>query len=42
VKRSLVTEFERHEPGTAPDGEALDVPFYTAAYDLVLAPADGG
>jgi hydroxyquinol 1,2-dioxygenase len=42
VKRSLVTEFERHEPGTAPDGKELDVPFYTADYDLVLAPVDGG
>jgi hydroxyquinol 1,2-dioxygenase len=42
VKRSLVTEFERHEPGTAPDGTVLDVPFHTATYDLVLAPADGG
>lgn len=38
VKESLVAEFERHEPGTAPDGRVLDVPFYTAAYDLVLAP----
>ena len=42
VKRSLVTGFERHEPGTAPDGTVLDVPFHTATYDLVLAPADGG
>jgi hydroxyquinol 1,2-dioxygenase len=37
VKRSLVAAFERHDPGTAPDGKVLDVPFYTAAYDLVLA-----
>jgi len=38
VKRSLVTPFGRHEPGTAPDGRTLDVPFFTASYDLVLAP----
>jgi len=38
VKRSLVTAFERREPGTAPDGRTLDVPFFTASYDLVLAP----
>lgn len=36
VKSSLVTSFERHEPGTAPDGRALDVPFYTISYDIVL------
>jgi hydroxyquinol 1,2-dioxygenase len=41
VKRSLITAFQRHEPGTAPDGRALEVPFYTADYDLVLAPMDG-
>jgi len=26
----------RHEPGLAPDGKRLDVPFYTLAYDFVL------
>jgi hydroxyquinol 1,2-dioxygenase len=38
VKRSLVTSFERHEPGTAPDGKVMAAPFFTATYDLVLAP----
>jgi hydroxyquinol 1,2-dioxygenase len=38
VKASLIAPFERHEPGTAPDGRVLDVPFHTLAYDLVLAP----
>lgn len=38
VKSSLITDFARHEPGTAPDGKQMDVPFYTARYDLVLAP----
>ena len=28
----------RHEPGTAPDGRELDVPYWTMAYDMVLAP----
>jgi len=39
VKDSLIVDFERHEPGTAPTGEVMDVPFYTAAYDFRLAPA---
>ncbi len=38
VKRSLVTAFEQREPGTAPDGRVLGVPFAVAFYDLVLAP----
>jgi hydroxyquinol 1,2-dioxygenase len=38
VKGSLVTAFERHPPGTAPDGRVMEVPFATAAYDLVLVP----
>jgi hydroxyquinol 1,2-dioxygenase len=39
VKDSLVVEFERHEPGRAPDGTVMEVPFYTAEYDFRLAPA---
>lgn len=39
VKSSLITAFERHEPGVAPDGRAVERPFYTARYDFVLAPA---
>lgn len=38
VKGDLITTFERHEPGTAPDGKEMDVPFYTMSYDIVLAP----
>ncbi len=38
VKRSLITSLERHEPGTAPDGKQMDVPFYTMRYDFHLAP----
>jgi hydroxyquinol 1,2-dioxygenase len=39
VKDSLIVDFERHEPGVAPTGEKMDVPFYTAEYDFRLAPA---
>lgn len=39
VKNSLVTEFKRHEPGTAPDGRRLDKPWYTVNYDFGLVPA---
>jgi hydroxyquinol 1,2-dioxygenase len=40
VKSSLIAPFERHEPGTAPDGRSIDTPYYTMSYDLVLAPAE--
>jgi hydroxyquinol 1,2-dioxygenase len=39
VKGSLITDFQRHEPGAAPDGRHMDAPFYTMRYDFVLAPA---
>jgi hydroxyquinol 1,2-dioxygenase len=38
VRSNLIGPFERHEPGTAPDGSELDVPFWTMRYDMVLAP----
>jgi hydroxyquinol 1,2-dioxygenase len=38
VRRRLIGPFEHHEPGEAPDGKRLDVPFWTMSYDLVLAP----
>jgi len=40
VKSSLITGFERHEPGNAPDGKQMDGPFYTMSYDFILAPAE--
>ncbi|HEY7413836.1 MAG TPA: intradiol ring-cleavage dioxygenase [Ktedonobacteraceae bacterium] len=40
VKSSLVTNFERHEPGVAPDGKEMDRPFYTMNYDFVLVPVE--
>lgn len=36
VRSSCVGQYVRHEPGTAPDGTVLDVPFYTMECDLVL------
>jgi hydroxyquinol 1,2-dioxygenase len=41
VKASLIAPFERHEAGTAADGRALEEPWYTMVYDMVLAPAAG-
>jgi hydroxyquinol 1,2-dioxygenase len=37
VRRSLVAPFPRHEPGTAPDGRTLRVPYHTLDHDLMLA-----
>ncbi len=38
VRSSLITGFERHEPGIAPDGKKMEVPFYTMSYDFLLPP----
>jgi hydroxyquinol 1,2-dioxygenase len=40
VKSSLIANFEHHQPGKAPDGRQMDVPFYTMHYDFLLAPAE--
>ncbi len=39
MKESLVAQFDRHPPGSGPDGERMDVPFYTVKYDFRLRPA---
>jgi hydroxyquinol 1,2-dioxygenase len=39
MKESLVAQFDRHPPGTGPNGERMDVPFYTVNYDFRLRPA---
>jgi hydroxyquinol 1,2-dioxygenase len=39
VKNSLVANFVRHDPGIAPDGKHMDVPYYTVGYDFGLKPA---
>jgi hydroxyquinol 1,2-dioxygenase len=36
VKDSLLVDFVRHEPGTAPDGTAMHRPYFTAQYDFGL------
>jgi hydroxyquinol 1,2-dioxygenase len=38
VRSNLISPFEHHGPGTAPDGRELDVPFWTMRYDMVLVP----
>ena len=42
VRSSLIAEWVRHAPGTAPDGTRLDVPYYTLDFDFVLNPAPAG
>ncbi|HTT01401.1 MAG TPA: intradiol ring-cleavage dioxygenase [Steroidobacteraceae bacterium] len=36
MKESLVVDFKRHEPGPAPDGERMSIPYFTAEYDFRL------
>ena len=36
MKESLVAQFERHPPGTGPDGKPVKTPFYTVNYDFRL------
>jgi len=38
MKESLVAQFDRHPAGVGPDGEQVDVPFYTVSYDFRLRP----
>ncbi|MDE2627930.1 MAG: intradiol ring-cleavage dioxygenase [Burkholderiales bacterium] len=39
VRSSLISDYVRHDPGPAPDGTNLDVPFYTMDQTFRLAPA---
>jgi hydroxyquinol 1,2-dioxygenase len=39
VRDSLIVAFQKHLPGTAPDGRVLKEPFHSATYDFRLAPA---
>jgi hydroxyquinol 1,2-dioxygenase len=39
VRSSLLAAFERHDPGTAPDGREMGGPWASASFDLVLAPS---
>jgi hydroxyquinol 1,2-dioxygenase len=38
VRSSCIGDYVRHEPGVAPDGTRLEVPFYTLDYEFVLQP----
>jgi hydroxyquinol 1,2-dioxygenase len=38
VRSSLIANFERHDVGPAPDGSAVEGPFYTLRHRLVLTP----
>ena len=38
VRSSLISEWIRHEAGTAPDGSSIEVPFFTLDFDFVLNP----
>jgi hydroxyquinol 1,2-dioxygenase len=40
VKTSLIADWKRHEPGTAPDGSRRQTPFYTLDFDFVLAESE--
>jgi len=39
VRSSLIADWIRHEPGTAPDGTRMDKPYYTLDFEFVLNPA---
>jgi hydroxyquinol 1,2-dioxygenase len=39
VRNSLIVDFPKHPPGQAPDGRAMDRPYYTAKYDFRLVPS---
>ena len=38
VRSSLIGDFQRHEPGAAPDGTVLSQAFHTLSFDFVLQP----
>ncbi|WNC93516.1 intradiol ring-cleavage dioxygenase [Paraburkholderia sp. FT54] len=42
VRSTLIVDWVQHPPGIAPDGTAMDTPFYTLDYDFVLNPSEHG
>jgi hydroxyquinol 1,2-dioxygenase len=38
VRSSLIGQFEKHAPGTAPDGSVQSAAFHTLKFDFVLQP----
>jgi hydroxyquinol 1,2-dioxygenase len=41
VRSTLIADWVRHDPGTAPDGTAMEISFYTLDFDFVLNPVQG-
>ncbi|KQW69889.1 intradiol ring-cleavage dioxygenase [Methylibium sp. Root1272] len=39
VRSTLIADWKRHDPGVAPDGHDLAVPYYTLEFDFVLNPS---
>ena len=39
VRSSLIANWQRHEPGLAPDGTRMNQPYYTLHFDFMLNPA---
>jgi hydroxyquinol 1,2-dioxygenase len=39
VKDGLIVDFVEHQPGVAPNGEKMTVPYFTVDYDFVLEPS---
>lgn len=42
VRSTLISDWVRHETGTAPDGTQMQQPFYTLEYNFVLNPTKTG
>ena len=36
VRSSLISDWVKHPPGTAPDGTRMDKPYYTLDFDFIL------
>ncbi|TCW79555.1 hydroxyquinol 1,2-dioxygenase [Burkholderia sp. SRS-46] len=36
VRSTLIADWVRHAPGTAPDGSRVDIPYYTLDFDFIL------
>lgn len=39
VRSTLISDWQQHAPGAAPDGSVSSIPFHTLHYDFVLNPA---
>jgi hydroxyquinol 1,2-dioxygenase len=41
VRSSLIADWVQHQPGLAPDGSRMEIPFYTLDFNFVLNPTSG-